>query len=389
MPNKDDTYTKQQRHKKYAYLYRYLMKCPPDTVSVMDNPSWTIIHGIKELISIRPYAMAILDRHGHVQCYDKETNTLLVRIPRSDYTMPRGETITYQSENSLLAEREVVKDSIISAAEESYQIVKRIQMANNTWLFRFYRWLHSKLTGEKLLPLKIVLMGYKEGGSVAEYVAARTGLEAVTFESCGTPPCKDIKDNADITRYVFSPSLSNTVFPSTIGKTHYLHKYDPTRLHPGSLSSYRPTLDELEQKHVEEHQERGFTDSLANIPKKLLQNLDLIARQSVGFPVRPYHVENEFPNIRESKFRDAVQSKKDTRSPNDSNVVSDSFKELLVRSTRSTIEAFIYALVFEQNPQLVTRWPTLEECLTTTHSGDINNLVKVEPSCAILGASNS
>jgi hypothetical protein len=95
-------------------------------------------------------------------------------------------------------------------------------------------------------------------------------------------------------------------------------------------------------------------------------------------PIDWYDYDHEDPQLREQKFREEVCFKEAAVSPNGSKIVTESCKELLVRSTQATIEAFMYALVFEHDLQLVTKWPRLIDCLNAKNPSDINSLVEVE-----------
>jgi hypothetical protein len=64
--------------------------------------------------------------------------------------------------------------------------------------------------------------------------------------------------------------------------------------------------------------------------------------------------------------------------PDEVKHVNSTLNELVIRSARSTMRAMVTALIFEQNPKLVTHWPHIVDCVVKENVDDVNNLVEYE-----------
>jgi hypothetical protein len=358
----------QEEHTEYAELCIAAKK----GLIVVDHPSfpgWRRLFSGKRSWTDEDNLIFTLDRlggeYGHNIFYKKSTNTMLVVLNEPLQTVAHR----FGYVTAVLKNRVDTQASVEERCKESLWYMSRLLDKNDNWILSFFRKLTRLLGYKNAMPKpNIVVTGFKEAGSVAEYVASCLGLEAITFSSCGLPSCKKINKKSKITRYTFSPNLANTLYSYEHGETFYFPEYDPTILRQGLLGRYRPTRGDILMINKSED---GIESNKKPEEHSLTTKFSKFYRRNV-IPIL-LGLKDYCPEDKGTTCCDYFEyhAKKDRP-------ISDSIVELGIRCARSTMEGMITALVFEHNPKLVTYWPNLLECINEKNPDDINSLVEVE-----------
>jgi len=360
-----------KEHLEYAYLHL----ASKDIFTVINNPNypgWRRLPSGQRSWTDEYNLIFTLDRldheYGHTIYYKKSTNTMLVVLtPQFKKVANR-----FRSVSSMIQNRNEVHASIEADCKESLWYMTKLLDKNDNWMTAIMRKI-VKLFGYKdAMPKpRIVMTGFREAGSVAEYVACRLGLEAVTFSSCGLPPCKKIHEKSKITRYAFSPNVANTFYSYEHGNTYYLSENDPTVFWHGLFSRYRPNNGDIlalnEKKDEKAYLKKAGEHNLPTGSLNFYQEhiFPLVWRLIRGATEYEGEVEECYEPCHYRAQRRITVSK---------NIV-----ELGIRCAHATMKGMITALIFEQNPKLVTYWPKLLECMNERNPDKLNELIEVEP----------
>jgi hypothetical protein len=252
---------------------------------------------------------------------------------------------------------------------------------------------------------KLIITGFRDNGSLAEMISLSYGIEAVTFESCGVPikPGSTWKGkvNAVITRYVFTPNLTNTQFP--IPKNSNITTYCLFHVNPEEIAkkiSEKTTMSYSVSSRVvntsKEIGAHGLSHSVDHFAikaglEKLIERGFLLGTTAAYFRSACVMLLTAFIYQRDYIPQDLLFQVGLASAP--SGHVGKILGELMRRSHVSNISVFAYALDREQlsgkteaNFVKIVTWPRQLDCLNLETRREINLLVnRIAPTQTYIG----